>query len=60
MSKAFKIRESKTLRFRMDATNILNHPTPSNPTLSINSAPFGNIASKSGNRQFQAVMRLEF
>jgi hypothetical protein len=64
MSKAFKIKESKTLRFRVDGTNILNHPVPSNPNLSINptatSGPFGNIASKTGNRQIQGLLRLEF
>ncbi len=62
MSKAFKIRESKALRFRVDGTNILNHPTPAAPTLNINSGatPFGNIASKTGNRQIQGMLRLEF
>jgi hypothetical protein len=62
MSKAFKVKESKTLRFRVDATNILNHPTPAGPTLSINpgTVPFGNIASKTGNRQIQGLLRLEF
>ena len=62
MSKAFKIRESKTLRFRVDGTNILNHPTPAAPTLNINGGtmPFGNIASKTGNRQIQGLLRLEF
>jgi len=68
MSKAFKLKESLRMRFRLDATNLLNHPTPAIPNLSINSTtpttgtsgPFGNIASKTGNRQIQAVLRLEF
>jgi hypothetical protein len=64
MSKAFKMRENMNLKFRLDATNILNHPTPSNPFLNINptstSGPFGNIASKTGNRQIQGILRLEF
>jgi hypothetical protein len=46
----------------MDATNILNHPTPANPNLNIDNttASFGNIASKAGNRIIQGVLRLEF
>jgi hypothetical protein len=69
MSKAFQIREGKFLRFRMDATNILNHPQPVNPSnspfspdLNINSAgtKFGDIPVKTGARQFQAQLRLEF
>jgi len=64
MSKAFKVNEGMKFRFRADATDILNHPTPANPNLSINptatSGPFGNIASKAGNRQLQFQLRLEF
>jgi hypothetical protein len=68
MRKSFQIRESKRLEFRMDATNILNHPQPLNPTnspvvpdLNMNSAArFGEILTKTGNRQFQARLRLEF
>ena len=68
MSKSFQIRESKRLEFRMDATNILNHPQPLNPAnspvvpdLNMNSAArFGEILTKTGNRQFQARLRLEF
>jgi len=61
MSKSFKLREKLNLKFRADATNILNHPTPANPDLNINSSvTFGNIATKTGNRILQAMMRLEF
>jgi hypothetical protein len=64
MSKGFKVKERMNLKFRADATNILNHPTPANPFLNINSTstsgPFGNIATKTGNRQLQAMLRLEF
>ena len=61
MSKSFKLREKLNLRFRADATNILNHPTPANPDLNINSSvTFGNIATKTGNRILQAMMRVEF
>lgn len=68
MGKGFQVRENMRLRFRVDATNLLNHPTPANPTLSINpgTVPFGNIASKGSSvpaaagRQLQGMLRLEF
>src|SRR5207302_10713226 len=64
LQKAVKLTESKTLEFRVDASDILNHPEPATPTLSINSANFGLItgaAAKSTlHRQFQAQLRLKF
>jgi len=58
MGKSFKITENERLQVRMDATNVLNHPQPD---LNINSSvPFGNFSTKTGQRQFQAQMRLEF
>jgi hypothetical protein len=61
MSKEFQIGETRSLQFRLDALNLFNHPQPANPVLNINSdTAFGNIASKSGTRQFQFMMRLEF
>ena len=51
VSKTFPISESKSVQVRVDATNILNHPIPNDPTLSINSnEPFGN---QNGKSQFQ-------
>jgi hypothetical protein len=62
LSKSFRITESKTLQLRVDATNVFNHPVPSNPSLNINSAnPFGYIADKTNDRrQFQGQLRLNF
>ncbi len=62
MSKSFQLTESKTLQFRLDSLNILNHPQPANPSLTLSGSgtPFGNIASKTGNRSFQAQLRLSF
>jgi hypothetical protein len=60
MSKSFHVREQMNLKVRVDATNVLNHPTPANPNLNIDSGTFGNIASKAGNRTIQGVLRLEF
>src|SRR5262249_29475590 len=36
MSKSLRIGETKSVQIRMDATDILNHPTPSSPNLNIN------------------------
>jgi hypothetical protein len=56
------ISEGKRLQLRLDALIVFNHPVPADPTLDINSTttPFGNIATKTGTRQFQALMRLQF
>jgi len=75
MTKLIRITESKSLQFRLDATNVLNHPNigPQSscgsttvlcaPNLNINSTsqPFGNIQSKGlDHRQFKAQLRLNF
>ena len=61
LSKTFAISESKTLQLRIDATNVLNHPTPPAPVLSINSDDFGYlIGDKTGGRAFQGQLRFNF
>jgi hypothetical protein len=61
ISKRFQLAERSRLEFRIDALNVFNHPQPAGPSLNLNdSVAFGNIASKAGNRQFQARVRLEF
>jgi hypothetical protein len=64
ISKAIKITESKALQFRLDATDVLNHPEPTTPILDItgNAATnFGVINLKSSlRRQLQAQLRLNF
>jgi hypothetical protein len=59
LSKSFSLGEARTLQVRMDATNVLNHPTPNFPTLSANS--LGTINGKGNQvRQFQGQLRLTF
>jgi hypothetical protein len=64
VSKTFRISESKSVQVRIDATNILNHPIPNDPTLSINSnEAFGNQNGKSAfqaARAFRGMLRLSF
>jgi hypothetical protein len=61
ISKQFRISESKSLQFRIDTTNVMNHPTPGAPNLNMNSNnPFGQITTKTGNRAFQGQVRINF
>lgn len=65
LAKAFQITESKSVQLRIDARNILNHPTPADPTGFSNggssfSDNFGQINNKTGSRRFQAQVRVTF
>jgi hypothetical protein len=74
VSKGFQISEKRRLRFRVDATNILNHAQPCSPgfcagfntrgtNLALNNpSNFGLIGVKTlmQPRQFQATLRLDF
>ena len=69
IQKTFRITESKSLSIRIDATNVLNHPTPFIPYFQpggqTGSGQFGEILcgcndSKSGTRTFQGQVRLAF
>jgi hypothetical protein len=67
LEKSFRITESKSLKLRADAFNVLNHPQPANPNLSINpnlttgaAIPFGQINMKTGGRTFQGQLRFQF
>jgi hypothetical protein len=58
-SKSFRITESKTVQVRIDATNVLNHPVPNEPTLGASN--LGGIAGKGGQRrQLQGQLRVNF
>ena len=35
VAKSFRIRESKSVQLRIDASNVLNHPVPNTPQLSL-------------------------
>jgi len=62
LSKSIKLSESKSLQIRLDAADVLNHPEPNTPSLSlVNATTFGNIAGKSNlHRQLQAQLRFSF
>jgi hypothetical protein len=67
VSKSIRISESKTLQFRLDATDVLNHPEPGSPIVDINNLNFGLItatttatAKTSLHRQLQGQLRFNF
>jgi hypothetical protein len=62
LSKTIRINESKNMQFRVDATDVLNHPTPASPSLALNgTVPFGSIQTKGNqSRQFKAQLRYNF
>jgi hypothetical protein len=60
IQKTIQVTESKRLTFRVDANNVFNHPTPGNPSLSINTGTFGQITTKTGSRSLQAQLHLDF
>jgi hypothetical protein len=62
LSKTFQIAESKSIQIRMDATNILNHPTPPTPEFDINeNTGFGIMdGDKTGSRAFKGSVRISF
>jgi carboxypeptidase family protein len=71
MEKRVRVAETKSVTFRVDARNVFNHPTPAIPfgfsTLAggadvglQSTNPFGTFTTKTGNRSFQAKLRVDF
>ena len=64
LSKSFKVTEDVRAQFRADAVNVLNHPQPAAPSLTILNTPtpalWGQTTTKTGGRVFQAQLRVDF
>jgi len=68
VQKSFRITERHQLSIRLDATNILNHPQPNAPNLTVGTTQFGQVAGKGAatfagppvQRNFQTQIRLTF
>jgi hypothetical protein len=64
VAKQIRISETKSVQFRVDATNVFNHPEPATPIMDISNANFGLITGvnekSSLRRQFQAQLRFNF
>ena len=59
-SKSFRFSESKSVQFRVDANNALNHPVPTTPSLSAGTG-LGVITGKGSQvRTIQGSLRLSF
>jgi hypothetical protein len=52
-------KESRSLQFRFEAQNVLNHMNAGNPVTSVNSSGFGQILTQSGNPR-QAMVAVKF
>jgi hypothetical protein len=67
LAKSVKVSEGKALMFRIDATDVFNHPEPATPIVDINALNFGQVAAttlatakSTLHRQFQASLRFTF
>jgi hypothetical protein len=66
LTKRVRIAETKSVQFRLDATNVFNHPEPNTTGLisNINTANFGLFTGANAKteirRQFQAQLRFDF
>ena len=58
--KNFAVTERVRVQLRGEAYNFLNHPNWSNPSTTPTSAAFGKVQAKTGNREMQVALRLEF
>jgi hypothetical protein len=59
LSKTFRIAESKSVQIRVDATNVLNHPSPNLPSFAVTT--LGQINGKGPQRRnLQGQIRLNF
>jgi hypothetical protein len=60
MSKTFKLAESTSIQVRIDASNVLNHPTPVLGNQSFTTGQFGVVTNKSDERALQGQLRISF
>jgi hypothetical protein len=60
LSKNWQVTEQLRLQYRLEAFGAANHPTLGNPVTQTNSANFGKIISKGGNRTVQMALKLYF
>ena len=59
-ARTFPIHEQISLQFRLDAFDVLNHPTFNNPDVNHNDANFGKVTGAGGSRALQMAATLKF
>jgi hypothetical protein len=60
LSRIFKLKETQTLEFRAEGTNVLNHANFSSPSGNLNSPQFGRIQSSGPGRVMQFGLKYLF
>ena len=61
LKKGFRIHESVNTEFRLEAFNVANHPTFSNPNATIGSSSAGTVTSTlNASRTLQAAVKVNF
>jgi hypothetical protein len=60
LTRTFRVRESQSLQFRVEAFNLPNHLNPNNPTTAINNVNFGKILSANDPRIMQLALKYVF
>ncbi len=60
VARKFHIKERMMLEFRLEATNVTNHPHWGSPSATVSSATFGQITTASNPRQATVATRLTF
>ena len=60
MTRSFKVRESQSVQFRVEAFNLPNHMNPNSPITAINNVNFGKILSARDPRIMQLALKYVF
>lgn len=59
-SRMFPIYDRVSIKFRVDAFNVMNHPTFNNPDVSLTDSNFGKVTGSGGGRALQLAATLSF
>ena len=60
LTRNFRMQGGRTLQFRWEVFNVVNHPSFNNPTTALNSTNFGRILSAADPRIMQFALKFDF